>query len=295
MTLLLSIRQQDIARKKLHDFLQEIRSSAIPERMPSFTTLALFWSLFLIMTVTVIWSQWPGKYEFELRFGGPFSNPYQRAVDMGGGGAERVLRPDADRPEPAGCRAPVKNLEKHLARALDDTATTSLYCAFCIVGIGNGSRCCSEFLAGSSPAGHKSERQLVRHSHSIRKRCRGHVAGLIILALIVICLLDGHAARVNSLKRMPSWKASRQWGFWTAAIMGAIGALARTAQSLVAARVAQPQRLGLDRFDYGLIFYSTVYSALIGFVVVYFLTEVLLNQWPIHRHRPHQKLAYPVE
>jgi len=289
-----SMRQRDIAREKLLEFLHCIMSTTIPERASSYTTLALLWSFALILVVTLLWSQWPGVFEFELRWLGVPSTGFERAVDFGSKALSGFFVPllitlslrDAGRQS---------GHWKNVWKGHWTTSVSQIGIALFV----------SWLLAMIFVVALNSWQVAIRQSvteinswHVIRTSFEVEVMVVLrgcILAVIAIFLLDGSAAQIPSLKRKPYWTVSLKWGLWAALIMALSGAVARMSQSWVAARVAQPPRPGLDAIDYGLIFYATAYSALIGFVVIYFLTEVLLSQRAANRRVFRPRYFEPAE
>ncbi len=95
-----------------------------------------------------------------------------------------------------------------------------------------------------------------------------------LLALIVVVLLDAWRAQARSLRLQPTYLSSVTWASCTAVIMALCGGFTRYLTSWATKPTAQ----SLDAIDRGLIVYSALFSALIGFFVVFCIAEALLNQ-----------------
>ncbi|MDW3223357.1 MAG: hypothetical protein R8G34_10790 [Paracoccaceae bacterium] len=285
--------QQDIARDRLMTFLQDIVGKSAHERLPSFTTMTLLWSLFLVMVVTLAWSQGLGIFEQELMRFGDSGSVYQRmirySIDALNGFCVPMLIALAlrDAGRQSGhwmnvCRGHWTSSFPQIALAL---FASWAFAMFLVVAINLWNVAITNGIANNDWV-------------AVRTAFESQVFVILrgsVLALFVIFLLDGHSAGLASLSGRPTWRASLRWALRAAAGTALIGAFSRTFFGIVSARVANPPRPGLDAIDYGLIFYSTLYSWLIGFVVIYVISEVLLNQWPIDGRRRRSFAAEPAE
>ena len=272
-----STRQQAMARERLLEFIWPILEDGVRNVQPSQTTPALIWSSMLILGVTLVWSYWPGVYEMELRWVGVSSSGYQRAGDYLVVAINSLVIPAliALALRDAGLQS------KRWINAWNSPHwTTLLPQTLLVLAVSWTSAMliviAINFWNVAIDKGFEKNENLDVVRTAFETDALFVLRGSI-LAILIILLLDGVSARLSSLQKQKTWRASLQWALKAAAIMGLCGFIARTIRSIVAARVAQPPRPGLDAIDYGLIFYSTVYSALVGFVVIFFLSEVLLN------------------
>ncbi|WP_105386390.1 hypothetical protein [Neorhizobium alkalisoli] len=96
-----------------------------------------------------------------------------------------------------------------------------------------------------------------------------------VLALIVIVLLDAWSSQARILSRKSRRHSSVIWAASSAMIMGMCGGVTRYITSWASKSTATPS---LDDIDRGLIFYSAMFSALVGFFVVFCIVEALLHQ-----------------
>ncbi|GFE49012.1 hypothetical protein So717_07650 [Roseobacter cerasinus] len=292
-----SARQQDLARARLLGFVWPILGDGLNKIQPSNTTPALFWSTILIFIVTLVWSYWPGLYEMELRWMGVPSTGYQRAGDYLVVAFNGFMIPmliavalrDAGLQSKTWIniwRAP--HWTASLPQILMMLALAWFSAIFIVIAINFW----NVAITQNQGFDRNGSFDVVRTAFEADALfiLRGS-----IFAVLVVLLLDGISAQLPSLQKQKTWRSSLLWASRVAVIMGALGFCARTIRSIVAARVAEPPRPGLDAIDFGLIFYSTVYSALIGFVVVFFLSEVLLNQRQGKRYSLIPNITKPAE
>ncbi|NRP74952.1 hypothetical protein ILFOPFJJ_05875 [Ensifer psoraleae] len=110
------------------------------------------------------------------------------------------------------------------------------------------------------------------------------------LALIVAFLLDAWSAQARTLSLNPPLLSSLLWATGSAVVMAVFGGITRYA----AAWAAMPSTTqSLTDIHRGLIFYSIVFSALIGFLVVFCITAALLNLHSGSERRPGAKTSRP--
>jgi len=101
------------------------------------------------------------------------------------------------------------------------------------------------------------------------------VARGALLALIVVIVIDDwEAPRTEKPHRF--W--SLAWGLCAAMIMAFVGAVTRLLTTWAGALHAPVPRQYLDAIDRGLIAYTAIYSAIIGFVIAFCVCEVLINR-----------------
>ena len=91
------------------------------------------------------------------------------------------------------------------------------------------------------------------------------------------------------LSWQPTHLTSLTWAGATAFIMLIVGVGTRFLSTLAATVAAGVPALGFHGIDRGLILYAGIYSAILGFLVIFSVSEVLLNQ----RRRPGQVRMKP--
>jgi hypothetical protein len=96
-----------------------------------------------------------------------------------------------------------------------------------------------------------------------------------VLALIAVILLDARSESAWSMSPRQPFLSSFAWATRAAAIMAVCGGITRTLTSWSA---LDATRQSLDAIDRGLIVYAAIYSAIIGFCVVFCAAEALVNQ-----------------
>lgn len=270
-----SIRQHDIALGRLCLFLDDIHDAAEPELQPSYAMQAFLWSMSLIAVVTIAWSIWPGQYEIGLRLSResvPWIERIGRFTVVMLNGFILPLAIILILRDAAKQSLRWRNIWRvHWTRWMPQIGIALLVSwMLAMLLLVTVSIWMFAFRGelGKIDAWSNITVMVEREVLVILRGC--------ILGLLVVLLLDGHAARLASGRQQTSWHSSLQWGVVAALAMGSVGAAARALQSHVAAQ--KQGRDGLDHIDMGLMFYTTVYSALIGFVVIFFLSEVLMHQ-----------------
>lgn len=93
-----------------------------------------------------------------------------------------------------------------------------------------------------------------------------------ILALMVLLLLDIH--RALGAHRLP-WKLSLKWAAQVAVVMAIVGSLTRYLTYFAGSTVAAGGRREFDEIDTGLMIYAGLHSALIGFFVIFCVSEMM--------------------
>lgn len=286
-----SLRQHDLSAWKLSQFLNGIWDDTAPEDQRSFAMRAFFWSAAIILVVTIMWSFGPGQYEIGLRDGReyvPFGERTSRFIIIAINGLVLPVAVFLLLRDSAKQALRWNNLwRSHWTVWLPQTAAglllSWLFCVLLIIAVS---------LWMSALKGQLNELITWNNVSAVLQREYLVVLRGCLLGLIVVLLLDGRAAHIPSLDRSPTWKSSLQWGLISSCATAAMGALARLAQSLAFARQWGEE---LEAIDMGLIFYSTLYSAIVGFCVVFFLSEVLLNQKPNRRRGEAQFATKPAE
>ena len=287
-----SMRQHDLALERLCDFLTEIRENAAPGQQASFALHAFLWCATVVLVLTTCWSLWPGNFELGLR-DGTESVPWGRRVlrfaliSLNGFilplAVFLVLRDSANQAQKW------NNVWKVHWTASLPQISIGLFVSWLISMLFVISVSLWIFVInGRLESIEAWENITVVFEREMLMVLRG-----CVLSLFVLLLLDAHHAHVLSPPNQPTWKASLRWALKAGIVTAAFGALARITQSLVAAR--KWGRDGLDAIDMGLIFYATIYSALIGFCVIFFLSEALLNQKNNRRRPPAVLLKSPAE
>ncbi|WP_372574429.1 hypothetical protein [Ruegeria jejuensis] len=293
-----SVHQHDEAMSVLRNFTLLIDDFSAGKRSgPGHTGATFIWATCTIVLMTIIWSLYPGKLEYELRFGEVQSwNSYPirhqlfdavvnfcvpLLVGLGIRDSGRISDSWANLWE---SRWPV---------ALIQILVVFLLAWFVSMLIVTGTGIW--FIAMTESwefAGYHLATQI--EYESILKM-RGAALAVVVLYVIDVFSRDQYSGQKtitpvtsepdqteNSVAPPEAVKPVRhrlrdsfRWAFTAALIVGFLGALGRSISLLVAAREAPIPRPGLDAIDGGLIFYSTTYSALIAFAVTLMISEVL--------------------
>lgn len=267
-------RQHDLSALKLSQFLEGIWDTDAPEEQKSFAMRAFFWSATIILIVTIGWSFGPGQYEMGLRDGNefvPWGNRTSRFIIIAMNGliipvAVFLLLRDTAK-QAFRWNNPWRShwtvWSPQIAAAL---FLSWLFCVLLIIAVSLWFYALKGQLGGVS-TWNSVVAVFEREYLVVLRGC--------LLGLIVGLLLDGRAVGIPSLNRSPTWLSSLQWGLASACVAAAMGALARFSMTLALIR-----RWGgdVEAIDRGLIFYSALYSAIVGFFVIFILSEVLLNQ-----------------
>jgi len=93
----------------------------------------------------------------------------------------------------------------------------------------------------------------------------------------VIALIDAWEISSRVQSGRISHLGSIAWGVVSALLMAAIGGLTRYATSWAGTVQASVPKESLDAIDRGLIAYTAIYSCILGFVIAFFVSEVLIN------------------
>lgn len=290
-----SVKQHDTALRRLNEFLDDIHDAEGPEQQPSFALQTFLWSMVLILVLTCAWSLWPGVYELGLRFGGETLAWHQRILKFTFIALNGFV-------VPIGIFLFLRDLAKQSTHSIRWQNVWRVHWTTAFSQIGSAlflSWALSMLLVVTASTWNSAFRGELGDINAWRNLAVIFESEVLViwrgcmLGLIVVLFLDEYAVPNSSLAGKPSWRTSLPWGLATAIVVGAFGALARATQSYVSAR--QWSRDGLDEIDMGLIFYATVYSALIGFVVLFFLSEILLNQRSFKRRNAAAISAQPAE
>jgi hypothetical protein len=237
------------------------------------------WALGAVMILTLFWSVWLGRYEYELRWLGNPPSAYRRAfslaiVALNGFGVSMIAAlaiRDAGRQSYRWRNLWRVHWTVSLPQLVIVLLASWLFAMVFVVAV--------TFWQTAIQQGWQGNESLRAVRSAFEYNAPMMLRGSV-LALIVVSLLDAHEAHVGSLRHTQTWRGSLLWATWAAAVMCVVGGVARYVVSWVVL-MNSPRPGGIDSIDRGLVFYSMIYSALIGFVVVFCIAEVLLNRWPI--------------
>ncbi len=268
--------QQFVAKKKLDAFLGGLLHphTAAGYRRSYATTTAL-WALGVVLFVSLFWSLLPGRYENELVWGEPV-DAYSRMLSCIFYAFNNYCIPMivtlALRDAGLQSRRWRNMRLAHWTLWLPQTVLVAFASWAVAATFVMGLQLWKTGFDTGWVADSQSIWVILRSSfeYNAPTAARG-----VVLSLVVAFLLDAWSARALSLALRPTYFSSLVWALGSAIIMAFCGGLTRyfTAWS---AKSAATQ--SLDAIDRGLIVYSALFSALIGFFVVFCVTAVLLNQ-----------------
>jgi hypothetical protein len=290
-------RQHDLAQNLLQSFLQPIIGDEFRGMGSSNSVPAMLWSTVLIFTITLVWAMTLGIFETELSRGGDSWSFYGRTglyfavafncfvAPIGVALFTRNALMRAKRWANVS-RAHWTTIVPQLALVVVFSWFVSIFMVIAVtfwqVGL-------------TEDNGFEQNHSYTALKGAFEVNALAVLRGSL-LALLIVWLLDTHAAQAWT--RAATWKkrTSLQLGLIGAVVMALIGFTARLVQSHV--YLFYSTRDSLDAIDSGLIFYATLYSTLIGFFVVFMVSEVLASQWHLtmrsERGRRH-RLRQPAE
>lgn len=273
------VAQRELARRQLEAFLKDhLASAAGPARSRSFTMVSALWAFFVITIVALLWSQFPGRFEQEIQ-SERTSDPYWRlalywstalmayfipvAVALAIRSGWRQFRVWPNMRETGWTvrvpQAAFILFASWLLATLCLLATT-LWQAGLAVGWQQNAEYAWRTLRWS-------------FQYNAPTPLRG-----AMLALLVVLLLDSRQSRTRPLSRSAR-ATSVIWGLSAALALAVTGGVTRLLSSYAGAlQAAIPRESLFDSVDRGLIVYAALYSAIIGFCVVFSISEVLLYQ-----------------
>ncbi|MCA1408517.1 hypothetical protein I6F26_30210 [Ensifer sp. IC3342] len=268
--------QQFAARKKLEGFLGGLlhpHSAAGYRRSYAMTTS--LWALGVVLFVSLLWSLLPGRFENELVWDIP-PNAYSRMLSCIFYAFNNYCIPmivtlalrDAGMQSRRWRNMRLAHWTLWLPQAVLVVFASWAVAAVFVMGLQLWK---TGFDTGWAANG---QNIWVILRSSFEYNAPTAVRGAV-LALLVAFLLDAWLARALSLSLRPAYLSSLAWALGSAVIMALCGGLTRYLTSW-STKSATTQ--SLNAIDRGLIVYSALFSALIGFFVVFCVTAVLLNQ-----------------
>lgn len=268
--------QQVVARKKLEQFLGALlhpHLSAGYRR--SYATLTALWALGTVLFVSLFWSLLPGRFESELVWGSPV-NVYSRTLTYIFYAFNNYCIPMivtlALRDAGMQSRRWRNMREAHWTSWLPQ-AVLVVFVSWAVAAVFvMGLQLWKTGLDTGWAAGDQGLSLFLQLSfeYNAPTAVRGAV-----LALIVAFLLDAWLARALSLSLQPTYLSSLIWAVGASVVMAVCGGATRYLTSWA---TKPATTLSLDAIDRGLVVYSAMFSAFIGFVVVFCVTAALLNQ-----------------
>lgn len=259
------VRQQAQANKTLGKFLSPILSEDSKAiHLWSNAVLVWLWTLGVVLTISVLWSIWPGALEIEMQRGVP-GNPYWRILTYASTAFNSYCVPLL-----VALTIHDSALQAHRWRRMHTAHWTARLPQAASLAFASWAVATLFYLglalwqtAIISEGGFNTNSLLQLFEYNAPLPFRGAV-----LALILVVLLDTRAESGNTVV------SSLNWSLRTAAIMAVTGALTRGLASWSSASYAGRS---IDEIDRGLIVYGAIQSAIIGFVVVYCVSEALAN------------------
>lgn len=270
-----SHHQQQLAQAKLNEFLAVGCNKLLSPAPRSYMLAAWLWTIFVVVAVSLAWSVFPGSLEAEMQ-GGIRLGVLQRAVGYTIFGFGTFCVPMlvvlALRDGGLQTHHWVNMSSVHWTRALPQAVgvllISSIAATLMLLAASMWELLMTRGSFDLSTAKSSLRFQLFYGGPATLKGA--------ILALIVARLLDDSDARVQAPPRSRTWPASLRWAMFAALAMALWGGVTRTMTSLAA--MTYFGRESLDAIDRGLIFYATVHSTIIGFLVVFCVAEYVFNQ-----------------
>lgn len=262
-------RQSALALKKLQEFLGSVLTDrSVSGRLPLSTMTVWFWTIAVVLVFALLWSMGPGRLETALQFESSGSG-YSRATAYVLGAFNQYCIPilvalmirDSALQSDRWSNSWTSHWTTGLPQAAIVIGISWAVAALIIIGLGLWQSALDQSWEANSARVWQTLR--ATFEYNAPSAFRG-----AILAWIVLCLLDSPAARVDAEK-----SSSFRWAVCAAAIMALCGALTRYAMSLAA--LAYSPRTALDQIDHGLILYAAIFAGLIGFAVIFCLSEAI--------------------
>jgi len=270
-------RQQDQAYARLRKFLGP---QSTPSHIPSYAMVALLWTYGVTLFITFLWSLFPGNYEIELQLGSPQGvywrvftyafyavNAYGIPVTVALAIRDGALQSRRWRnvwTAPWTVRLPQSAAVFFLSWMV--AVLFSIGIGIWQTAIANG--------WGVDTTMATQLRLLFEYNAPIP--LRGAVLALIIIKILDARLVSG----TSETARIRSMSTSLSSAMLAALIMGVSGGFFRYLTSLSSIMNGPLARGSLDDIDRGLIVYSALSTALVGFFVVFCLAEVVLIRDP---------------
>lgn len=262
-------RQSVLARKKLQEFLGTVLTDRTASgRLPLSTMSVWFWTIAVVLIVAFLWSMGPGRLETALQFGAA-GNGYSRAVTYVWGVLNQYCIPmlvalmirDSALQADRWSNIWSSHWTTGFPQSVFVIGVSWIVAALIIIGSGLWQAALAESWAANSARVWQTLQSTFEYNAP--SAFRGAA-----LAWIVVSLLDMPAARTDARQA-----SSLRWAIGAAVIMALCGALTRYAMSLAA--LSYSPREALDQIDYGLITYAAIFAGIIGFAVIFCLSEAI--------------------
>jgi hypothetical protein len=263
-------RQQDRAGEKLLAFLGRLgEDGSASARVRSYTTAAFFWTLGVVVFVSFAWSVWPGPLEFGLQRGDADEfNAYQRALGYVTNALISFCIPVlvALAVRDAGLQASHwRNMGQAYWTVRVPQALILVFVSWAIAVLIIIGWALWRYLIQRVAVDDVWDALRYQFEYNGPSPFRGAVLGLIIVVLLDVRTLVPSCTSVSSFL----------WAGCAALIMAVSGGVTR---ALTSWSSAVRRSDGLDAIDFGLIAYAAIYSAIIGFCVVFCVSESLANR-----------------
>ncbi|MGO8047891.1 hypothetical protein ACC713_33980 [Rhizobium johnstonii] len=274
-----SAEQRRLAREKIEEFLRDhLSDEGGPARSRSYTVIAGLWAFSVVALVTVAWSIFPGSIEFHLQNGGTSTAAWRMVTYVATAFSAFCI--------PIATALAIRDGSRQLRRwrnlwSADWTVFLPQAALVALIAW----MLATLFILGTALwyAGvafgwdENASSPWITLKLSFLFNAATPVRGAV-LGLIIILLLDRWRAGKWSSKSPPRHRTNLAWACGSAVLMAVVGGLTRLASSRAGALQAAIPRESLDDVDVGLIFYAALYSAIVGFLVVLCVSEVLRNQ-----------------
>ncbi|MGO7919427.1 hypothetical protein ACC755_09685 [Rhizobium ruizarguesonis] len=264
--------QQDLAFARLKNFLGNLSA---PTHVRSYAMVSLAWTVSVTLVIFLLWSLVPGKYETALQVGNS-GDVYRRALTY-------MFNATISYGMPAVVALALRDgglqarrwqrIWSHWTLRMPQTAIV-FFVSWAVATL---------FLVGlelwkiavtqGSGADEVSIWWSLRTSFEYNAPITARGA---LLAMLIIRLLDVKL----EIERAPSAvdpPSSFFVGIRAALLMAVCGAVTRYANAWSAAINAIQPRPGLDSIDWGLIVYSALSSAIVGFIVIFCIAETVFR------------------
>jgi hypothetical protein len=275
------------AMRKLRTFLNGyVSDEAMSASVHADVTIIGLWTFFLILAVTVVWSQYPGQFETILKDG----------ADPGAYGrlGAYTLTAFIAYSIPMTVGLAIRDGANHIHRWRNtrQSAWTHVLPQAAVILVASWMVATLVMIALFFWFGRVEEGLAENRETLLAALQRAFdynaptVARGALLALIVVTIIDDWEAP-RAAKPHRGW--SLIWGLRAALIMAVIGAVTRLFTTWAGAMHASVPRQSLDAIDRGLIAYTAIYSAILGFVIAFCVCEVLMNR----RYLPEKRARRP--
>lgn len=274
-----SAEQRRLARQKVEEFLKDhLSDEGGPARSRSYTVIAGLWAFSVVGLVTITWSIFPGSIEFYLQNGSTGTAAWRMITYTATAFSAFCM--------PIATALAIRDGSRQLRhwRNLWTADWTIFVPQVALVALVSW-MLATLFILGTALwyAGvafgwdENASSPWATLKLSFLFNAATPVRGAV-LGLIIITLLDRWRAGKWSSKSPPLHRTNLAWACGSGALLAVVGGLTRFASSKAGALQAAVPREGLNDVDYGLIFYAALYSAIVGFLVMLCISEVLRNQ-----------------